>query len=340
MSRRANPTAIGLFLIGAIVLALIGIGIFVSAEIFDKRAEFVSYFRESVNGLDVGAPVKFKGVPVGQVTELLIRIDQAEETFQVPVLYEIDLNRLKSETGELVDLTDEDILRSELLDGLRAKLQMESIITGKLYVELTYIYEPGIPHIVEGQLPYPQIPTIPSLLATLQEEAGGLVEGLQTFDVSAINQNLMLLLVTANEKLDALEVSEINENLIRASAAIEDLARAPEIREALRKIPEVSEQLNLTLAEAQLLFQRLDTTLSPLPSHLEETGAEVNLTLQALREAISNSQQLLSTDYGIGYRLEETLSNLSEAAEALRQLATSIERNPSLLLRGRTQPDR
>ena len=79
MSRRANPTKIGLFMIGAIILAVIGVATLTSAEWFEKRSTFISYFSESVNGLERGAPVKFQGVPVGSVTELLIQIDRERQ---------------------------------------------------------------------------------------------------------------------------------------------------------------------------------------------------------------------------------------------------------------------
>jgi hypothetical protein len=99
MSIRANPTAIGLFVIGAAVLAVIGVATLASASWFGKQSTFISYFGESVNGLEVGAPVKFQGVPVGQVTNLLIQIESRDKSFQVPVQYEIDLTRLTSQAG-------------------------------------------------------------------------------------------------------------------------------------------------------------------------------------------------------------------------------------------------
>jgi paraquat-inducible protein B len=68
MSIRASPTAIGLFLIGAIVLVVIGVATLASTAWFQQRSTFISFFQESVNGLEPGAPVKFQGAPVGRVT--------------------------------------------------------------------------------------------------------------------------------------------------------------------------------------------------------------------------------------------------------------------------------
>jgi paraquat-inducible protein B len=77
MSMRANPTAIGLFLLGVLVIAIAGTAVLASATWFQQRTTFVSFFPESVNGLENGAPVKFQGVPVGSVTESTSRSTSA-----------------------------------------------------------------------------------------------------------------------------------------------------------------------------------------------------------------------------------------------------------------------
>jgi paraquat-inducible protein B len=127
MSQRANPTAIGLFVVGALVLAVIGVGALGSNQVFDSRTTFISYFDESVNGLDVGAPVKFKGVPIGEVTDIKLRVDLQNETFQVPVQYAINLEPVTDTTGVPLNLDDPELLREQIGDGLRAQLQLESI---------------------------------------------------------------------------------------------------------------------------------------------------------------------------------------------------------------------
>jgi paraquat-inducible protein B len=119
-----NPTAIGLFLIGAVALAVTGTAVLASTAWFDKQP-FVSFFQESVNGLENGAPVKFR-VPVGTVTDLGIQIDQRGKSFRVPVEYEIDLMRLTTRLGAHVNLADTTVLQRHIADGLRAALAMES----------------------------------------------------------------------------------------------------------------------------------------------------------------------------------------------------------------------
>jgi hypothetical protein len=146
-------------------LTVLGVAVLASTGWFTDRSTFISTFGESVNGLEVGAPVKFQGVPVGSVTQLLIQIELSDKTFEVPVQYEIDLTRLTSQAGTFVNLKDEAVLRQQINDGLRAQLQMESIVTGQLYVELTYRPDAPQPDLGERSTNYPEIPTTPSLLA-------------------------------------------------------------------------------------------------------------------------------------------------------------------------------
>ncbi|MEX2401603.1 MAG: MlaD family protein [Rhodothermales bacterium] len=328
MSLRANPTAIGLFLIGALVLTVLGVAVLASTGWFTQRSTFISNFGESVNGLEVGAPVKFQGVPVGSVTDLLIRIELTDKTFEVPVQYEIDLTRLTSRAGTFVDLSDEAVLRQQIDDGLRAQLQMESIVTGQLYVELTYRVDPAPPEFSQETTAFAEIPTTPSLLAAFGTQAGSLVG------------DAMRILFRVNEMLEEIDMQSLNASVVASAQSVERLAESPEILAAFEEVPEMTAQFNKTMAEMERLADRLGGAIEPLQGQVDSTNAEVILTLQSMRRAMEATQGLISTDSGVGYRMEEAFSSLKEAADALRTLTLSLERNPDMLLRGKksTEP--
>ena len=327
MSIRANPTAIGLFLIGAIVLAVIGVAVLASTAWFNKQSTFISFFGESVNGLEVGAPVKFQGVPVGSVTDLLIQIELTDKTFEVPVQYDIDLTRLTSQAGTFVDLSDEAVLQQQIADGLRAQLQMESVVTGQLYIELTYRPEAESPKLEQGPTTFPEIPTTPSLLAAFGTQAGSLVG------------DVLKILFRVNEMLEAVDMVGLNASVVASAQSVERLADSQEIRAAFGEVPAMTAQFNQTMAEMQLLAERLGGAIEPLQGHMDSTNAEVILTLQSMRQAIEETQGFLSTDSGVGYQMEAALSSMKEAADALRLLSLSLERNPDMLLRGKKPPE-
>jgi paraquat-inducible protein B len=327
MSIRANPTAIGFFLIGAIVLAVTGTAALASITWFEKRSNFVSFFQESVNGLENGAPVKFQGVPVGTVTRILIQIDERDKTFQVPVRYEIDLKRLTTQLGTFVDLTQEPVLRQQIADGLRAQLQMESIVTGQLYIELSYRPDAPPGEFEKGPTRWPEIPTTPSLMAALGTGAGSLVA------------DVLQVLFQVNEMLAEINMPEINAAVVASAQAVERLVDSPEIRAALAQVPGMAEQVNLTMAQVHLLAQHAGAVLDPLALQIEDASTEMVATLQALRRTLDETHGMLSADARLGYGLQEALASLRDAADALSLLATSLEQNPDMLLRGRRPPE-
>ncbi len=328
MSIRANPTAIGVFMIGAVLLTVTGVATLASRAWFGDRHTFISFFQESVNGLERGAPVKFQGVPVGTVSELLIQIHQVDKTFLVPVEYEIDVTRLTTELGEFLHLDEDEVLQQQIADGLRAQLQMESIVTGLLYIELTYRPDAARPERVSRPTAHPEIPTVPSLLAAFGTEAGSLVA------------DVLQILFRVNEMLEEVDMVEINTAVVASAQAVERLVGSEELQAAINQVPEMAAQLNRTLGEAEVLMDRLEAAIDPLQTGMEGTMQEASATLEAAREAIEETRGLMTTDSGVGYGLEQMLASLQEAAEALRVLAISLERDPDMLIRGASPPRR
>ncbi len=328
MSVRANPTAIGLFMIGAIDLTVLGVVTLASRAWFGDRSTFISYFQESVNGLERGAAVKFQGVPVGTVSELLIQINQEDKTFLVPVEFEIDLTRLTTAVGEFLHLNEAEVLERQIADGLRAQLQMESLVTGILYIELTYRPDSAPPTRVARQNIHPEIPTAPSLLAVFGTEAGSLVA------------DVLQILFRVNEMLEEVDMQGLNAAVVASAQAVEGLVGSPELQAAINEVPGMAQQFSRTLTEFEELSDRLGEAMGPLQAGMEETLRETTATMQAARRTIEETQGLMTTESGIGYEMEQTLIGLREASEALRTLVITLERNPDMLIRGTNPPRR
>lgn len=326
MSRRPNPTKIGLFLLGALLIAIVGTAVLASATWFQQRTTFISFFPESVNGLENGAPVKFQGVPVGTVKGIDIRIDQRDNSFQVPVEYDINLRRLTTPSGTYVNLADTLVRRQQIDKGLRAQLQMESVVTGVLYLELSYRADSTPPRL-EAQTKWPEIPTTPSLMAAIGGGAGSLLS------------EIMRILNRVNGMLTDVNMQEINAAVVQSAKAVEDLVSSPEIRATLRQMPGATAQLNRTLAEAEKLVARAGGAIDPMQTQLTGVSTEAIATLQALRKTLDETHGLLSADTGPGYALTGALTSLREAADALKLLITSLEQNPDMLIRGKKPPE-
>ena len=94
MSKKANPTLIGAFVVGAIVLVIIAVTILGSGRLFRKTYEFVLYFEGSVSDLSERAPVKYKGVEIGSITNILLQLDEGAEVNRIPVIIKLDANKI------------------------------------------------------------------------------------------------------------------------------------------------------------------------------------------------------------------------------------------------------
>lgn len=328
MSMRANPTAIGAFLIGAAAIVVGGSAVLASATWFEKRSTFVSFFSESINGMEVGAPVKFQGVPVGTVTELMIQIDRQDKTFQVPVRYEVDLTKLQTVRGTYVNLADPVVRAQQIADGLRVQLQMESIVTGQLYLELSYRADAKPPELEPRITKWPELPTTPSLMAALGTGAGSVVE------------DVVKVLFQVNQLLDEIDMPEINAAVVKTAQSVQRLADAPEIRAAIAQLPVVTAQITRTMAAVEKLSLTADSAVGPVAVQAERATTELAGALQALRKTLEQTEGLLSMDSGIGFEMQAVLSSLKEAADALQLLTTTLEQSPDILIRGKKPPEK
>ena len=143
MSREANPTVIGGFVLGAVALVVAGILVFSSGSWFRERIYLVTYFPGSVQGLSVGAQVQFQGVPIGQVVEIGLDYVADRDSFRIPVRYEVWPKTIHV-MGDLEVSDPRDLLR-RLVDerGLRAQLESVSFVTGQYLVTLSM--NPSLP---------------------------------------------------------------------------------------------------------------------------------------------------------------------------------------------------
>jgi paraquat-inducible protein B len=150
MAKQANKTMIGLFVVGAIVLLVAAIVLLGSGRYFKETHRYVAFFEGSVKGLAVGAPVMFRGVRIGKVEDFAVYYKDADMAFQIPVLLTLYPEKV---IGIGIEQTEEEEQKiwQEMLDaGFRAELQMQSIVTGQLSVELDF--HPDAPLKLHGQI--------------------------------------------------------------------------------------------------------------------------------------------------------------------------------------------
>src|SRR5205823_4070375 len=230
MSQKANPTVIGAFVFGAIVIAIGAILFFGSADLFAKRQTFVTYFNQSVNGLGVGSNVKYKGVTVGKVTKVQLRFQGPNEPPVVKVLYEINTNNLLNKYGLAVDLSNRKLHEKAVENGFRAKLDFESLISGQLFIALDF-YKDATPQPLhpERNETALEIPPQPSDIEAILTDLTKAIGNIGSVDFAALANDLQSVLKNAREGIEAMHLEQLGISLNRASDSISNLANGEQI---------------------------------------------------------------------------------------------------------------
>jgi paraquat-inducible protein B len=312
---RANPKIVGGFIIGGTLLLLLAIGALVSGKFFTRATSFVSFFPESVRGLQIGSPVTFRGVPLGQVIGIEAFMSRQEAGIDIEVTFEVNLDRIHDPGGganQIQGMHPADAARFLVEKGLRAELQSTSLVTGQLYIDLDF--HPGqTPRQLDIPTRYPQIPTTPTKLQLL----GNRVEKLAT-------------------ALSDLPLAEIGRDLSETLLAIRDLARSPEIRQALLSAGGAGKDLSRTLSSVDRLVTELRSKVGDVD--VKQIVTDLHVTLDAAEKGLVQIRSTLAGTSGAQRELSQTLSEISRAAAAVRVLAEYLERNPSALVDGKPAP--
>ncbi|MFI5335204.1 MAG: MlaD family protein [Opitutales bacterium] len=331
MKTKLSPAVVGMFILGALLLAVVAFLSFGGTNFFAKPARFMVYFGESVSGLDPGASVKVNGVRMGRVVAINVRYDGATKKSLVQTICEIDRSVLTDSAGREIDLANPTELQNLIDRGLRARLSLTGI-TGLLFVELNFedphLYPADLRH---GADLYPVIPAIPSPIAEAQAGIIEIIANLKRVDFPGLAKDLRTLIATTSQKLGEFDVKALAERVGRASDAVEKLATAPEFRETFRN-------LNTAITDTRTVLAHVDAQVGPAGDDLRKTLAEAQVALRSLDRTAQTTQRFVQAQAGTGDELAHSLQEISAAADALERLAAYVERNPNALIVGRKKP--
>jgi paraquat-inducible protein B len=315
MARRFNPRLVGAFVLAATAVGVVAAIYLGSSRVFQRKVRFAVVFSQEIAGLEVDSPVKFRGVPVGRVASIHLSIGSPEAPLQglfMPVVIELNQSRIQ-EMGETTDLGNPAVVHKLVEHGLRARLALESFLSGRRYVDLDIVADAPPPTPPPFPVPYPIIPVYlePGLQA-LQSDAARVIGKLQALDLEGLIADFRTAaagVARASGRIDdaGRGIPRTLESMDRALSAIRDTARALE-----KELPTVA-------GDARGAMQRLAAALD----QLDATLREVKLSL--------------APGAPVPAQLEQTLREVGQAARSLRVLADSLERDPSQLVRGRPE---
>ena len=317
MSKQANPTLVGSFILGAILLAVLALLLLGGGKAFENSFECVVYFDESISGLDVGAPVDFQGVRIGSVTDVKLVYDGAADSLIVrPVRLAIEESRIElandQSWGRDVARNMEGLVANQ---GLRARLATQSLLTGKLKIELGLFPEQPIRR-RNRDASHWEMPSIPSPLQAVADEVAQL-------PISAIVHDAHRAIQRIADMMDPERSAQTIDNLNRTLANLETL-----LSQVSSKIDPIADQGTgfLQTAQASLddlrgLLRQIDANMPPLVANLTSISGNVD----ALTDPESHLREEIS----------RLLEELRATSQSIRYLANQIEEQPESLLRGK-----
>ena len=320
---RTTPTAIGAFVIGALALIVVAVLFFGSGTFRDTRLHAVSFFHGSVAGLRVGAPVTFRGVPVGEVKSLALRVTPAAGEPFVQVNMELVPGMVKVHG---IDRARDPTKIPSLVDqGLTAQLVKQSFVTGLLSVELSL--RPGVQTSRVGDTAVPEIPTVPGELEALTKQ-------LQTVDIAAALESVQRTLASLNAILTSPHVKQAVSDLPQITAALKHTVATVD-REVTALSRTGRDALGGTEAAVHKTLASIDTLAANLDNETASTLAALRGTLESANATLDGTRALVDPQGETVLQVQRAIDDLAETAARMRNFAERVDRNPSVLVRGR-----
>jgi paraquat-inducible protein B len=352
MSKQANKTLIGVFVVAAIAMLVAAVLIFGSGKFFQEKHEYVAYFDGSVKGLRIGAPVMFRGVRIGEVQDIALYYNRQDYEFTIPVIIILYPDKIIGIGMDFDPEQEEKSWQKMLADGLRATLEMQSIVTGQLLVGLDFhkdaplnlrgleVLKLGpnvreIPTIRSGlQLLGKKIEQLPldEIAADLQSSLRGLNEFVNSPE---FGKTLHYLKQTMREARDL--IANVNEQVDPLSARIDQtLVDAQKLlRDVNGKVDPLAASLKGTSDDAGKLIRNVNQRIGPLQADLNKTTAKLRSAFESAESALDEIDSMVDEESDLRYYIDTFLREITLAARSVRALADYLERHPDALLRGK-----
>jgi len=347
MSLKANYFKLGLFVIGAIVAGVIVLVVIGSGRWFQPKLTIETYFNESVQGLDIGSKLKYRGVAIGEVTRIgftynKYQLDRPMTERARYVLVEAQIEpRLLGGRAAAGDITSPQNAKMETDKGLRVRLAPQGI-TGTSYLEIDYIDPPPPILSIDWTPDNTYIPSAPSTFTALINSASEIMDRLHKLDIEGTLNNLNTLMVTANRKIESIDTRELSKRGVAV------LGKTEKTLDSIdgKKLSDEGVALLAELRESNTDLKKLlsNPALQKLPDDTAATVARIRTIVEDpnLPKSIANLSRTLSRiDRILGggeADLTVTIENLRQITDNLRELTEDLKRYPANAIFGEPPP--
>jgi paraquat-inducible protein B len=342
VANKTNHWKLGLFVVAGLATAF-GALLWLGLSRFEQETlQLYTYFDESVQGLEVGSPVKFRGVTIGTVSDITVAPDRRRVQVTADI-FARQLDRMNLRPSE-VERTQSS---GHMAPGLRVQL-VPAGITGVMFLQVDF-FDPDEYPPPDLSFP-PRQPYVPSVRSTLKslevsvtellsrripnlaDQAGTLLTRVETLldEIRApeLFRRTNALVTTAEGKLEAIDTEALSSS---AETVLE------EAEATLVSVRRLSDAVGDEDGQVMHLVQRIDRLTQKLSTILDDLRAAE--TAATLRETAGAFQDVARETDGLGDELRDTLIALRQASLAVRDLADTLERDPGSVLHGRQPPE-
>ena len=323
MSSQKNTSfAIGAFLVGALALIFTALLFLSSGQFFSKKERIVMYFEGSVQGLQTGAPVKLKGVALGEIVDIQIDFDEQGQAVITAVSADLVLSHISHKGNEI----DSEFLKNSIAKGMRAQLNYLSLLTGMLYVELDF-YPDSELKLYALQTKYLEMPTI----ATQFEK---ITRNFQELNFEALVNNIDKLLFQITKIASSGNIEATLSDISSAAQAVNKTALNIDA-----EIDELTQNINSTSVQLSKLLETLNEEAPEVSRQLNQNLVTLQKSLDQFNKTAQTLNHTLSDDAPLVNQLNTTLQDISESARAFRALSETLDQQPDAIWRGRSKFD-
>ena len=334
MSQQAHYFKIGLFVVAATTLLVIGIIVLGAGKWFQKSTMVETYFFESVQGLEIGAPVRLRGVRVGRVESIRLAkeeygtiFDPKTESFPYRGLVVVRMSVRPSVAVHLND-EDEDILMKKAVDaGFRFRLASQGI-TGVLYIESEFLDPERYPPIQIVWTPKTTyIPSAPSTITELGADLRSITRKLEQVDIDRMAKNLDTMITSVTRLVNDVQGeqlgAEVKQLMAELRGSVQEARRVitgPDLGKTLKDSSAAMSDFRRTAADLSLTAKDVRQAMIQLP----EITARLNTSLRRIDTLLASK----------GETIDDLLENLRSVTEELNYLTKTVEHYPSQVLFG------
>lgn len=320
MTRQTLALRVGVFVVAGLALLVVAIALVLGGQVFTPSDRVMMRFSGSVYGLQVGAPVVFRGVNIGRVVSMGLARDSVGDVV-IPVTAALDQEAVNT-LGTLPTL---------MAQGLSARLATQSLLTGLLYVDLDL--RPGLAASAPSVNGLPDIPTLPTTIQALQAQLEGI-------DLKAALQDLAAIATATRQLMTDPQLKSTVANVAQLTAELRTLTQqvqrqvtplAGATQKTLSDTQRAAQALGQAADRINQTAQRIDTAIaadSPTLQAFQRAATELATTAMSLRNTVGDDAELV-------HNLDRAAQDVARAARDLSQLTRLLERQPDALLRGR-----